>query len=89
LESINSVIKLAESSRKNSHRVAACGEIAPLLWSKGNAEAAFQLERMWDEIVKTYALDTLCAYPVDRFRSDENDNFFERICADHPSFCSR
>jgi len=49
-------------------RVAACGEGAALLWAQGNAEAALQLEHLWDEIAKLYDVDILCEYPLASFQ---------------------
>jgi CheY-like chemotaxis protein len=64
-------------------RVVVCGEIAPTLLSKGNGEAAIQLERLWDEITRGYGVHTLCGYPSSAFPSREADPVFQRICAEH------
>jgi CheY-like chemotaxis protein len=64
-------------------RVSACGECAPGLWAKGMAEGAIRLEQLWDGVAKTYGVDILCGYPGVGFRSDENKQIYERICAEH------
>ena len=63
--------------------VAACGECAPLLWAQGKAEAAIQLEHLWDEVAKSDGLDVLCAYPLGSFQGGMGSRIFERICAEH------
>ena len=66
-----------------TRRVAVCGEIAPTLLSKGNAEGAIKLERLWDEITRGYGIHTLCGYLSSAFPHQEADPVFQRICAEH------
>lgn len=40
------------------------GEIVTLLWSDGNAVAALQLEKLWNELQKQFSVTVLCAYPL-------------------------
>jgi len=47
-------VAAAAKAAKGEHpRVAACGECAPTLWAQGKADAAVQLEHLWDKIAKT------------------------------------
>ncbi|MGC2705052.1 MAG: response regulator [Candidatus Acidiferrales bacterium] len=64
-------------------RVAACGECSALLYAQGQAEAAIEMERLWDEIARTHGVDILCGYPIERFLSEEQRPIFQRICAEH------
>jgi DNA-binding NarL/FixJ family response regulator len=64
-------------------RVAACGECAPLLWAQGNAEAAIQLEQLWNEIATTYDVDILCGYPQNSFHGEHGRQIFQELCALH------
>ena len=66
-------------------RVAACGECAPTLWAQGNADAAIQLEHLWDEIAKTCDVDILCGYVLQSFQRGRENHIYERICAEHSS----
>jgi DNA-binding NarL/FixJ family response regulator len=66
-----------------SGRVVVCGEIAPTLLAKGNAEGAIHLEHLWDEITKSYGVHTLCGYLSSAFPHHEADPVFQRICAEH------
>jgi hypothetical protein len=70
----------AVKAAKSQHRVAACGEIAPLLWAQGNAQAAIRLERLWGELAETYGVDTLCGYRRESFQRTADNHIFEEIC---------
>ena len=49
------VIAKPPKQRKGSApRVAVCGECAPTLWEQGKADAAIEVEHLWDEIAKSY-----------------------------------
>jgi DNA-binding NarL/FixJ family response regulator len=80
---VDLVITAAKAAQGERPRVAACGECSPLLWEQGNAEAAIRLERLWDEIAKSYELDVLCGYSVDRFQGGMGSHTLARICAEH------
>jgi DNA-binding NarL/FixJ family response regulator len=64
-------------------RVAVCGECAPTLWAQGKAEAAIQLEHLWDDVARRSNLDTLCGYLLSDSQRKENGPIFKRICAQH------
>jgi hypothetical protein len=83
------IAKAARAVKVKPVRIAVCGECAPLLWAQGKAEAAIQLEHLWDEIAKTHGLDVLCAYPLDSFPGRAGSRTFERICAEHTAVYSR
>lgn len=79
----------AVKGAKSEHRVAACGEIAPLLWAQGNAQAAIRLERLWGELAETYCVDTLCGYRRESFQRMADSHIFEEICKEHSAVHSR
>jgi CheY-like chemotaxis protein len=70
-------------------RVAVCGECATILHAQGKAEAAVELERIWNELATMYNVDSLCGYPVNRFRSEDQSANFQRICAEHSAVYSQ
>ena len=70
-------------------RVVACGECAPLLWARGNAEAAIRVEHLWNEIVKSYDVDVFCGYPLGSFHGGMGSHIFEKLCAVHSAAHSR
>lgn len=82
------VTRAAKGVRGKHARVMACGEIAPTMLFNGNAEAAIQLERLWDEITRGYGVHTHCGY-VWNAPSKESTLIFERICAEHSDVLGR
>lgn len=64
-------------------RVAISGECSPVLWMQGKAEAAIQLEHLWDEIAKTYGADILCGYVLTAFQRERESQICSRIGAEH------
>jgi DNA-binding NarL/FixJ family response regulator len=82
------VIEAARKAAKNS-RVVACGECSPHLLAEGKPEATIQLERLWDELATTFEMDTLCVYALSSFHGNENENVFQRICAEHSAVYSQ
>ena len=85
----DTIMAAAKAVKGERPRVVACGECAPLLWARGNAEAAIRVEHLWDELAKTYNLDTLCGYPLDSFQSEPDSHIFQRICAEHSAVHSQ
>jgi DNA-binding NarL/FixJ family response regulator len=65
--------------------VSACGECAPTLWGQRSAEAAIQVEQLWDEVARTYGVDILCGYSSGAFHGDKDSHIFQRIRAEHSS----
>jgi hypothetical protein len=78
------VLAAAAKAAKGEHpRVAACGECSPTLWAQGKADAAIQVEHLCDEIARKRGVDVLCGYVLNsRERETEND-FYQRVCAEH------
>jgi len=64
-------------------RVAVLGECAQLLWAQGNAEAAIQVEKLDNQLTKTYDVDILCGYSLGRVASGMDPLTFQRISAEH------
>lgn len=73
----------AKAAKAKPPRVAVCGECSPTLWLEGKADAAIQVEQLWDEITKIYSLDVLCGYVLTDFQREHESDVCERICAAH------
>ncbi len=73
----------AEMATGKHARVAACGEFAPTLWARGNAEAAVQVEHLTDEMAKTRNVDILCGYVLNSFQREQQSYIYQKICAEH------
>jgi DNA-binding NarL/FixJ family response regulator len=79
-QAVGALMATAKGPEGTQRRVVACGECAPTLLAEGKAEAAIQVEHLWNEIVvKGYNTDTFCAYLSNR----TEPHVFERICAEH------
>jgi DNA-binding NarL/FixJ family response regulator len=82
------LVDTATRAALGEHRcVAACGECAPSLWAKGNANAAVELERLWDEIARERNVDILCGYVLNDFQREWEHHVYNRICAEHSGVC--
>ena len=76
--------RVARTAAGTPRRIALCGEGAPCLFTSGDTNAALCIERIWNEISKTWAVDSLCAYDAGVLRRDgESRDAFLRICAEH------
>jgi DNA-binding NarL/FixJ family response regulator len=85
-----SLVEAATKAAKGKHpSVAACGECAPRLWLEGKADAAVQLESLWDEAARAYGLSILCGYPLESFRNGEGRDVQSRISAIHSTIMPR
>jgi DNA-binding NarL/FixJ family response regulator len=83
-ESVGRVVTAALKAAKGElPRVAACGEMSPLLLAEGKADAAIAVERLTNELAQRYDLDILCTYPARSIEGLEDRQNFERICAEH------
>ena len=78
----------AKASRGDCPRVAACGECAPALWEQGKADAAVEVEHLWDEIAKSCDVDILCGYVLSSFQREQESHIYEKICAEHSAVSS-
>jgi CheY-like chemotaxis protein len=77
------IVGAAKGIQGQHAQVVCCGEMAPILLSRGSAEGAIQLEHLWDEITRSYGIRSLCGYLSSAFRDKETSPIFERICAEH------
>jgi DNA-binding NarL/FixJ family response regulator len=69
-------------------RVVACGEIAPTLWARGNGKAAVEVERLWDQLVRTADLTTLCGYVLRDSQRERETDIYQSICGFHSAVCA-
>jgi hypothetical protein len=60
-----------------------------VLWAQGNAEAAIQVEKLGNQLVKTYDMDILCGYSLSHVQGGMDSHIFQRICAEHSAVYSR
>ncbi len=77
------VVTVSKATKADQARVAIFGEMCSLLWAQGNTEAAFQLERLANQLVRTYDLAILCGYSLDSVQGGMDSHTFGRISAEH------
>jgi len=83
-EIVGGVIARAVTSREGeSRRIAAFGEMVALLWADGKPDAAIHLEKLWNELAKTYSFHLRCAYPMSSFCREEHGELLLKVCAEH------
>jgi PAS domain S-box-containing protein len=78
-----SVLSLASAASQSEAPIRGFGEMVALLCNDGKVEAAIELERLWNEIAKTYSLRIRCGYPISGFNREELGTSFQRICEAH------
>jgi len=66
-------------------QVAACGQLAPLLWAEGKPEAAIELEHFWNELTRQDRVRLRCFYPIASFSDSRQSELFLKLCAEHAS----
>jgi CheY-like chemotaxis protein len=89
LKLLGSLIATAEAARGEPARVAVFGEIVHLLWAQGNAETAIQVEKLGNQLAKTYDVDILCGYSLGSVQGGMDSHIFQRICAEHSAVRSQ
>lgn len=78
-----SVVNEAKIAKLKHSKVAVCGEGTAMLLAEGNAEAAIEVEHLWDDFVRQFGLQVLCGYILSDFQVKEDSHIFERIRAEH------
>jgi hypothetical protein len=76
---------LIKRASRNGRRIRAFGEMAALLWARGNQAATEQLEQMWNQYCRDHGFCLLCSYPKAGFSDDPAQSIIEirEICAHH------
>jgi signal transduction histidine kinase len=59
------------------------GEAVSLLCSRGEPEAALQLEHIWNELAETFSMTLFCGYVANSFDRAAHADVFRGICAQH------
>jgi DNA-binding NarL/FixJ family response regulator len=83
------IIEAARAVGGSRRRVAACGECAPTLMREGMVQAAMALERLWDDVARTFDVDVFCGYLIGDLRCDGDNPALETICASHSAVRGR
>lgn len=82
------IVASTNNTNRQHLRVSLCEECAPILWAKGNADAAIRLEELWNKIARMHDVDIFCGYSLESLRCDEDSYTFRRICEEHSAIHS-
>ena len=85
----NLVSTAAKTVKGKQARVAIFGEMCHLLWAQGNEEAAIEVEKLGNQLVKTYDVDIRCGYSLSSVQGGMDSHIFQRICAEHSAVYSK
>ena len=77
------VTRLLALDAGKTSRVAAFGEMVALLWEQGKAEAALELEQLWNALLAVMPVSLHCAYPLAFFDRAAHSAMFREICSAH------
>ena len=84
------LIEEAMKVGKKAHpRVAVFGEGVSLLWEEGKADAAIQVEQLWNQLAVNYEVDILCGYWMSSTYGEEDEHNFKSVCAEHSAIYSQ
>lgn len=77
------ILTAAEATKARYPRVTIFGECVHLLCAQGNAEAAIQMEKLGNQLIKSYDVDILCGYFPLRIAGGMDGDIFRQICEEH------
>ena len=75
--------RVSRTAKTPQQRVTIVGEFVALLCAEGYSDAAIDIERTGNDLLKAHPVDILCVYPLAHFRLAQRDPMFEQICAEH------
>jgi DNA-binding NarL/FixJ family response regulator len=83
------ILAAVKAATAKHPQVAIFGECVHLLWAQGNAEAAIQMEKLGNTLIRTYDVSILCGYLPRSLPGGMDSHIFQRICAEHSAVHSR
>ncbi len=81
---LGDLVRRARAAAGGEHgRAAVFGEGVSVLCSKGQREAALQLEQLWNDLAHGLPLTLFCGYDANKFAHAAHAEVFAKICAEH------
>lgn len=77
-----------ESETGGERRIVAFGEMVALLCAQGKNASAIELERLWNDVSAKHRFEMRCAYPLNGFYREDDQQFFVDVCAQHTEVVS-
>jgi hypothetical protein len=66
--------------------IRAYGEMVDILWHQGRPQAAFQLETLWNDLMRQSPFSLLCAYALNPLDASLYDGSLQALCFAHSHF---
>ena len=63
--------------------MAVYGEMAPMLWARGEPQRALELEGLWEALATRHGFPLLCTYPLDLFSGSTGTREMEAVLGCH------
>jgi DNA-binding NarL/FixJ family response regulator len=85
IDTMTDLIESASTAtNKRCPRIAIFGEGVSHLCAEGNTNAAIEVEKLCNDLVKTYEnVDILCGYQLSELYGDERKDAYDSICKEH------
>jgi DNA-binding NarL/FixJ family response regulator len=77
------IARAARAISGEPSQVAICGECASILWARGKADAAIQMEQLCNQLAKRNQMEILCGFSLSSFDCEEDKQIFEKICSEY------
>jgi hypothetical protein len=77
---IGTVIEQVGKGRRRTE-IRAYGEMVDVLWRAGQADAAIQLEILWNALTTKYPVSLLCGYGIGQFHNQPD--LYHQVCQQH------
>jgi hypothetical protein len=79
------IVAAAANGTGGAGEVSAFGEMVALHWNDGRADAAIELEALWNELARQHNLALLCAYEVSSVQGPADADALLQVCGSHTS----
>ena len=86
---IDIIMDAASTTTGSRPSVALCGDGAATLCRQGMVDAAISIERLWDDVARTFDVDVFCPYSVEDLSCDRQGQLVEAIHAAHSAVHGR
>ena len=74
---------LMKTAGRRRRKVRVFGEMVALLWESGQADAAVDLEALWNELARQYSFSLYCAYPAELLSDSEHVHELAEVLGAH------
>jgi len=84
LTTVGKLVDDAKAAARGKEKgLMAFGEMVALLWQRGQKQAAIELERLWNLLLRDRPLHLHCAYPRRFFNGDRDAAAYQLVCGTH------